>query len=102
MAAALIGLHTERMIPMSGTPYNNTVQDMATLMTFIAPGHKSAKENWWKDVTKMGAADRVVQAIQGWSTEFLIRRGKDAISSQLPAKVVQALKIYPSEFELSV
>ena len=39
MAAGLLGLHAGRMIPMSGTPFNNNVGDLSTLMTFIDPGY---------------------------------------------------------------
>ena len=87
---------------MSGTPFNNTLQDMATLMTFIDPNHSSARFKWWKDNTNNGEARRVVESIQGWSNTFLIRRGKDAITGQLPAKDVKTKHIAPPEADLTV
>ena len=87
---------------MSGTPFNNTLQDMATLMTFIDPVHSAAKFKWWKDNTKNGQARIVVKSIEGWSREFLIRRGKDVIVGQLPDKAVSTKHIVPSGEELAV
>jgi len=44
--SALLGMFTERSVLLSGTPYNNGPQDMATQMTIIDPCHRSANLNW--------------------------------------------------------
>jgi hypothetical protein len=44
--SALLGMFTERSVLLSGTPYNNGPQDMATQMTIIDPRHKTANLNW--------------------------------------------------------
>lgn len=46
IGTALLGMASERSCPLSGTPYNNGPQDMATLMTFIEPSLESAKCKW--------------------------------------------------------
>lgn len=102
MAAALIGLHAECKVPMSGTPYNNTPQDIATLMTFIEPGHPSSREQWWKAATEQGAAKMVVKEIKSWSDNYLIRRGKDVIAVPLPRKTVGHVSLSLSGAEMSV
>jgi SNF2 family DNA or RNA helicase len=89
MGACLIGLHAERMVPLTGTPYNNRLQDMATLCTFIQPQHPSALERWWKDKTEVRNAGAVVKSISDWTSGFMVRRGKEAIESQLPNKTVR-------------
>jgi SNF2 family DNA or RNA helicase len=102
MAAALIGLHADFMIAMTGTPYNNGLQDIATLMAFIQPSHKSAYEKWWKKATKNGSAAMVVKAVESWSKAFIIRRGKDVIAHLLKDKVIQKESVRSFALELDV
>ena len=42
----------------SGTPYNNGIQDMATLMTFVDPSLPLAKEEFWRKATQTGYVGR--------------------------------------------
>jgi len=46
LGTALLGMSSQRSVPISGTPYNNGPQDMATLMTFIQPGIEPSKLSW--------------------------------------------------------
>jgi len=87
------------MIPMSGTPYNNGVQDLATMMTFIAPFDESANADWWKKATAGADAAVVKDSLAKWSSPYLIRRGKEVIASQLPKKHVrkECVVSYPLE-----
>jgi hypothetical protein len=39
-------MFAERTVLLSGTPYNNGPQDMATQMTIIDPHHKAANVDW--------------------------------------------------------
>lgn len=102
MAAGLLGLHTNRMIPMSGTPYNNSCQDVATQMAFIDPRLGSANEKWWKNATKSCAARDVQAEIREWSDNYLVRRDKDVIASQLPKKIITKKHVGPLPLELTV
>jgi SNF2-related domain len=102
IGAGLIGLHAERMIPMSGTPYNNGCQDLATLMTMIDPSSETAYEDWWREVTKGEAAAKVAMAISEWSKNFVIRRDKSVIAAQLPQKVIRIKQVAPYPLELAV
>jgi SNF2 family DNA or RNA helicase len=101
LAAAMIGLHSESIFPMSGTPYNNSPQDIATLMSFIDPKEVSAREKWWKKATKDSAAHMVLKQIKDWNDNFLIRRGKDVIARQLPPKTISEKQVSLSQAELS-
>ena len=100
MAAGVMGLHAGRIIPMSGTPFNNNVQDMATLMTFIDPSAGSAGEKWWKENTKNGEAKAVVEAVKDWSDTYLLRRDKNVISAHLPPKIIKSKSVLPYPMEL--
>ena len=101
MAASLLGLHAHYIVPMSGTPFNNNVDDLATLMTFIDPSVASAKARWWKKATDVRVAENVREAISDWSGQFLLRRGKDAIANKLPAKIVTSRQVLAYPIELA-
>jgi len=102
LAAGLIGLHSDRMIPMSGTPYNNSSQDLATLMSFIDPSLASANERWWKEATEGKRAPDVVTAVEDWNKMYLVRRDKSVIAKNLPKKTITKKNVAPYPLELSV
>jgi len=88
-----------------GSNVGDTLQqytDIATLMTFIEPGHPSSREQWWKAATEQGAAKMVVKEIKSWSDNYLIRRGKDVIAVPLPRKTVGHVSLSLSGAEMSV
>lgn len=85
---------------MTGTPFNNTLQDMATLMSFIQPSHGSAYKRWWVKATDNGTAKSVQKAVKSWSSKYLVRRGKDTIEHFLPKKTVRKESIQAYPFEL--
>jgi SNF2 family DNA or RNA helicase len=86
---------------MSGTPYNNRLQDIATLMTFVNPRHASARESWWKQATKNKSASTVLEKVKEWNENYLIRRGKDVLARQLPPKEIRKAIITLSETEVA-
>jgi len=45
--ASLLGMHSKRTVLLTGTPYNNSPQDMATQMMYIEPSHKAAGIKWY-------------------------------------------------------
>lgn len=99
MAAGLLCLHSERVVLLTGTPFNNSCQDIATLMTFINPSDKAAELDFWKDVTSARAARRVVKRLQGWTTLNVLRREKDVIAHLLPDKRVRKEEIRERSLE---
>ena len=64
MLAVAAGLHAPRVISISGTGYNNHLQDMATLHLLIDPSWIYADLHFWKDM--MESPDKVIgrQAIE--------------------------------------
>lgn len=101
-AAGMLGLHAERMVVLSGTPYCNGPQDLASQMTMVDPMDDSAHESWWKQATASSNAESVVAAISQWNEDFLIRRGKEVIAKNLPKKTTTIKPVGAYPLELSV
>ncbi|KAL3910926.1 MAG: hypothetical protein SGILL_007492, partial [Bacillariaceae sp.] len=94
MVASLAGLHSERTIPLTGTPFNNSPQDIATLMTFIKPSDDASKLKWWKRVAAGSTGPKVKELASQWSSRNLLRREKDIIAHLLPKKVVAKVEVH--------
>ena len=115
MLAVAAGLHAPRVISISGTGYNNHLQDMATLHLLIDPSWIYADLHFWKDM--MESPDKVIgrqakeaqraraegravtqqlslrrieekQAVdkEAWERDVLTRRTKDSCGIKLPPK----------------
>ena len=102
IAASLLGLHAERIVPITGTPYNNGSQDIATIMTFIDPALPSASNSWWQKATQVTAAESVAQAVGDWHEQYMIRREKTVLGNLLPPKHIASVPVAPYPMELQV
>ena len=93
MACALAAMHSWRVVPLTGTPYNNGVNDLGTLMTLIDSAHEASMTSWWERVLRRNPT--MIQESTGlWHKEYILRRGKKAIEHLLPAKIT-ARKLVP-------
>lgn len=78
------------MVTLTGTPYNNGSQDLASLMTFIDPTHRAAQKDWWDRATSKGRGVAVAEAISEWRQDFMVLRKKDVVlKGKLPPKIIQ-------------
>lgn len=102
IGAALMGLHGERIVPLTGTPYNNGPKDMAAIMTFVDPSKPAAKLWWWENATKSRTRDAIVKSVRKWRERYMLRRGKDVLVHQLPPKTVASIHVSPYPAELFV
>ena len=105
IGAALLGVHAERSICVTGTPYNNRTQDLATLMTFINPAVSSAYNDFWIQATETSSDVDIVRKVTAWREKYLIRRRKeDELKDELPVKTVHAELVpqYPAELAVYV
>lgn len=75
------------MVPLTGTPYNNSTSDLATIMTFIDPQILMAKTSWWDEAKDQGV---LKEKADKWSTRFVLRRNKEEIAHLLPEKKVSS------------
>lgn len=71
-------------------------------MTFIDPSLPSAQREWWDKATKDTlAADHVVENVQEWRKNYVIRREKSVLADELTKKIVNLTPIgcYKSELD---
>ena len=48
IGAMLAGVHSHRVVLLSGTPYNNNKGDLATMCAFIDPSLPAARRKFWE------------------------------------------------------
>ena len=94
LGASLLGHHANRVVAASGTPYNNRIDDLAHIFSFIYAGSPLASVAWWKDVVSEGMTTQQTNAeCKGFfehpdgSPSSLIRRQKSILSTALPGKI---------------
>ena len=87
---------------MTGTPYNNSAQDIATLMTFIDPSLHSSYESWWKKATQDKAPVSVARAVKEWNESYMVRREKKVLGDRLKRKIIVNKDVPPIPLELHV
>lgn len=82
-----MGAHSLRSVPLTGTPFCNGVDDLASIMTLINPNLKSAKSPYWKRVTDKAPASQVVESCSNVTTTFFVRREKEAVLKDMVKKI---------------
>ena len=102
IATALLGMVSHRSVPLSGTPYNNGPQDMATLMAFIDPNQASSDVKWWQLATEGSHYGNIAKYVAAWKENYMIRRDKSVLSIKLPQKHIESYGVAPFPTELSV
>lgn len=102
LGTGLLGTAAQRSVPISGTPYNNGPQDMATLMTFIDPGMAPANLSWWERATEEGDSEIIAERVDDWRRNFMIRRDKAVLTVKLPPKKVDVCAVKPYSSELAI
>jgi len=101
IGTALLGINAERMVPLTGTPYNNGNQDLASLMTFIDPTHPAAQKDWWDKATSKRSGHAVAEAISDWRGDYMVLRKKEVVlKGKLPPKIIEAMSVSPYMIEL--
>ena len=101
IGCALLGVNAERMVPLTGTPYNNGNQDLASLMAFIDPTHVAAQKDWWDKATSKRWGPAVAEAISDWREDYMVLRKKDVVLiDKLPPKIIKTMVVMPYMIEL--
>lgn len=99
---SLIGINAERIVPLTGTPYCNGNQDLASLMAFIDPTHGASRKDWWDSKTSKRAGPAVVAALGDWREDYMLLRKKDIVlKGKLPDKVRTIMNVLPYMIELA-
>jgi SNF2-related domain len=104
IAGLLLTAHSERAIPMSGTPYNNSVQDLAAAMGYIDVHIHPAKNDFWQRCLEVSSAEAVHIKLSDWKRDYLVRRTKEQTLKEigLKSKIVkkQVVEQHPQEIFL--
>ena len=106
-AQALRLLQAQSRIAMTGTPVENSLEDMRALFDFIIPGYlgtaETFRKKWRIPIELHGDAD-TAESFQKITAPFLLRRLKtdSAVSSDLPDKVItpQYCRLTPEQTAL--
>lgn len=90
------------MVPITGTPYCNGNQDLATLMAYVDPGHSASRKDWWDRITAKRVLPDVVEGLRDWREDYLIVRKKDVVlKGKIPPKFIEIIPVTPYMIELS-
>ncbi|MBD5779054.1 ATP-dependent helicase [Pelagicoccus sp. NFK12] len=86
-AKALTALQTDGRILLTGTPIENSIQDLMSLLDFIMPGG-------WKPIPNGARGDERrwhERRILDQAAPYILRRTKDKVATELPEKIEQVL-----------
>lgn len=91
-AQAACALRARHRMLLTGTPIENSLRDLWSLMNFLMPGYlgsaKDFRERYERDIQNDplgGTAKRLLQRIR----PFVLRRTKRAVATELPEKIEQ-------------
>ncbi|MCH6258246.1 DEAD/DEAH box helicase [Puniceicoccaceae bacterium K14] len=86
-AKAISSLHTQGRFLLTGTPIENSIQDLISLLDFIMPGS-------WKGIpsgARGGERKWHEQRIQDQAAPYILRRSKLKVAPELPEKIEQVI-----------
>ena len=106
-AQALRLLQAQSRIAMTGTPVENSLEDMRALFDFIIPGYLGSAETFrkkWRIPIELHGDAETAESFQKITAPFLLRRLKTdpAVISDLPEKVItpQYCRLTPEQTAL--
>lgn len=102
-ARALRGLHAQSRILLTGTPVENSLEDLRTLFEIVLPSYVDAK-------LPAALGSGVKSADRDWQDErlrkqtapYILRRTKSAVATELPAKIEQVIFCTPTSEQLAL
>jgi hypothetical protein len=86
---------------LTGTPFNNKIDDVGTLAWLLADGQPWSQLQWWKRLPL--SSDRISQescqlSLGKWR-ESVLMRGKDVLAAHLPERVEVITTVQPTDAE---
>lgn len=106
-AQALRNIRANARIAMTGTPVENSLEDMRSLFDFIIPGYLGSADSFrkkWRLPIELHGNEETAEALQKITAPFLLRRLKTdpAVISDLPEKIVtpQYCRLTPLQIAL--
>lgn len=95
-ARACKGISRKRSIAVSGTPFENHITDIWSLIDFVQPGLLGSLENYKETITDDVSGGKRIEPIL---SPLMIRRLVIDVAKDLPEKVVSTQALQMSEFE---
>lgn len=95
-ARACKGISRKRSIAVSGTPFENHITDIWSLIDFVQPGLLGSLENYKETITDDVSGGKRIEPIL---SPLMIRRLVVDVAKDLPEKVVSTQALQMSEFE---
>lgn len=97
-ARSLRALKTRGRFLLTGTPIENSIQDLQSLFEFLLPGYLT------KIPTGISPDDRAwhQQRMRAQAAPYILRRSKKQVAPELPEKIEQVLYCEPSEEQKSL
>ncbi|MCX5688540.1 MAG: DEAD/DEAH box helicase, partial [Planctomycetota bacterium] len=93
-AARLVGASAKRRIAMTGTPIENSLADLWSIMEFPNPGMLGTASAF-KEVSKLSsqaAAEEESSLVRRAVKPFILRRTKQVVAKELPARTEQTIR----------
>lgn len=99
MGALMAGVHSHRVVLLSGTPYNNNKGDLATMSSFIDPSLAASRKKFWEKALESKQTGGRLAEHNAWLLRYLLRREKSVLKDSLPPKNVHELMVLLSDGE---
>ncbi len=94
-AQAAMGLRSRHRLVLTGTPLENSVRDLWSIMNFVMPGYLGSrndfKERYEQPITQGSESGPVRSRLAKRIRPFLLRRTKRDVYKELPEKLEQVL-----------
>ena len=93
-AQAAFALRARHRFVLTGTPMENSVRDLWSLMNFVLPGYLGSRADFrerYEQPLARGAAPEVQRRLARRMRPFLLRRKKTEVAKDLPEKMEQSL-----------
>ncbi len=93
-AQAAFALRARHRFVLTGTPMENSVRDLWSLMNFVLPGYLGSRADFrerYEQPLARGAAPELQRRLARRMRPFLLRRRKTEVAKDLPEKLEQSL-----------
>lgn len=96
---AAIQLQAHFKLALSGTPIENNLEELWSLFRFIVPGLLGSRESFYKKFIEKISDKK--QTLKSLTQMFMLRRTKNAVLAELPARIEQTVMIEPTQEEIA-
>jgi SNF2 family DNA or RNA helicase len=96
-AQIAFSLKGEMRVAITGTPIENRLQDLFSLFHFLLPGLLGSRSDFQATLIASGSDARYLQQVKRKLRPFLLRRKKEAVLQDLPAKMEQIVWVDMTE-----